>query len=47
MAFLRTGEGKMLKLTRLIAIPAIALTAGLGVAACGTVKAPLSALITR
>ncbi len=29
-----------MKLNRLIAIPAIALTAGLGVAACGSVKAP-------
>ena len=40
MAFLRTGEGKRMKLSKLIAIPAIALTAGLGVAACGSVKAP-------
>jgi len=40
MAFLRTGEGTVLKLSKLIAIPAIALTAGLGVAACGSVKAP-------
>jgi hypothetical protein len=40
MAFLRTGEGKMLKLNKLIAIPAIALTAGLGFAACDSVKAP-------
>ncbi len=40
MAFLWTGEGKMLKLNKLIAIPAIALTAGLGVAACGSVKTP-------
>jgi hypothetical protein len=39
MAF-RTGEGKMLKLNTLIAIPAIALTAGLGATACGSVKAP-------
>jgi hypothetical protein len=32
------------KLSKLVAIPAIALTAGLGVAACGAVKAPASGL---
>ncbi len=40
MAFLCMGEGKTMKLNKLIAIPAIAFTAGLGVAACGSVKAP-------
>jgi hypothetical protein len=30
------GEGKTMKLNKLIAIPAVALTAGLGLAACGT-----------
>ena len=40
MAFLCTGEGKTMKLNKVVAIPAIALAAGLSLAACGSVKAP-------
>ena len=31
-----TGEGKTMKLNKVVAIPALALTAGLGLAACGS-----------
>jgi hypothetical protein len=39
-AFLHWGHGKAMKLNKAIAIPAIALTAGLSLAACGSAKAP-------
>ena len=38
-----TAEGKPMKLSKVIAIPAIALTAGLSLAACGSAKAPAAA----
>ena len=39
-----TGEGKTMKLNKkLIAVPAIALAAGISLAACGSAKAPVAA----
>ena len=37
-----TGEGKAMKLKKLIAIPAIAIAAGIGLAACGSNSAPVA-----
>ena len=36
------GEGKTMKFNKVIAIPAIAIAAGIGLAACGSVKAPVA-----
>ena len=41
--FFVLGKGKTMKLNKVIVIPALALTAGLGLAACGSVKAPAAA----
>ena len=37
-------EGKTMNLNRLVAIPALALTVGISLAACGSVKAPVGAV---
>ena len=40
--FCTRGEGMTMKLNKVVAIPAIAIVAGLGLAACGSVKAPVA-----